>query len=99
MTDVTINTEINSVDQLGLLLAQIADLTKQADRIKDEMKDIGTAGGQTVFEGTFFKSTLVSTNRDVVNYKSLLAEYGIGEDAVKRHTKPTAVFSIRTTSR
>lgn len=99
MQNVTINTASNTVDQLGILLAQIADLTKQADKIKDAMKDIGTSGGQTVFEGTIFKSTLVSTNRDVVNYKALLEEYGITEEAVKRHTKVTAVYSIRTTAR
>ena len=35
----------NPADQLGMLLAQIAELTKQADAIKDCMKDAATAGG------------------------------------------------------
>jgi hypothetical protein len=34
-----------SVDQLGALLAQIADLTKQADAIKDAIKDSASNGG------------------------------------------------------
>ena len=41
------NNDINftSIDTLGSLLAQIADLTKQADAIKDSIKDTASAGG------------------------------------------------------
>jgi hypothetical protein len=54
----------NSVDTLGQLLAQIADLTKQADAIKDQIKD----GGKTV-EGVPFKATYVEANRKSVDTK------------------------------
>ena len=44
------NNDINftSIDTLGTLLAQIADLTKQADAIKDGIKDSASAGGAKV---------------------------------------------------
>jgi len=47
------NNDINftSVDTLGSLLAQIADLTKQADSIKDSIKESASAGGAKVVEG------------------------------------------------
>ena len=48
---------LTQVDQLGLLLAQIADLTKQADSIKDAIKDQATAGGAKVVEGNLYKAT------------------------------------------
>ena len=90
---------LTQVDELGLLLAQIADLTAQADAIKDQLKDVASAGGPTVFEGNLFKSTYIESNRSTVDWKALAAEYNIPADAVARHTKTTAVFSIKTTSR
>ena len=50
------NNDINftSVDTLGTLLAQIADLTKQADAIKDSIKETASAGGAMVIEGAVF---------------------------------------------
>lgn len=87
------------VDELGVLLAQIKDLEAQAEAIKDNLKDIASAGGPKVFEGALFKSTYVETNRSTVDWKALAAEFNIPADAVARHTKTTAVFSIKTTSR
>ena len=87
------------VDELGVLLAQIKDLEAQAEVIKDNLKDIASAGGPKVFEGALFKSTYIETNRSTVDWKALAAEYNIPADAVARHTKTTAVFSIKTTSR
>ena len=87
------------VDTLGMLLAQISELTKQADAIKDSIKDSATNGGATVYEGAMFKSTFIESNRSVVDYKALLAELGATADQIKAHTKVTAVFSVKTTSR
>lgn len=88
-----------TVDTLGMLLAQIADLTKQADAIKDAIKDAATNGGDTVYEGAMFKATFIESNRSVVDYKKLLAELGATADQIAAHTKVTAVFSVKTTSR
>lgn len=91
--------DLTQVDELGVLLAQIAKLTEQAEAIKDNLKDIASAGGPTVFHGALFKATYTETNRSTVDWKALAAEYNIPADAVARHTKTTAVFSIKTTSR
>jgi hypothetical protein len=59
---------------LGKLLAQIADLTKQADAIKDEFKDEATLpGGDKVFVGNLFKATVVEANRKTVDNAAVLA--------------------------
>jgi hypothetical protein len=89
----------NVADQLGMLLAQIADLTKQADAIKERMKDAATAGGPTVFEGSFFKSTYTECNRDTIDHKAVYAHLDVDPTILKHFTKTTAVFSIKTTSR
>jgi 3-deoxy-D-arabino-heptulosonate 7-phosphate (DAHP) synthase len=84
----------NSVDTLGQLLAQIADLTKQADAIKDQIKD----GGKTV-EGVLFKATYVEANRKSVDTKKMYADLGITDDVVAKYTNTTAVFSVKVTAR
>lgn len=94
-----INTKLNSADQLGTLLAQIAELTKQADKIKDDMKDVASKGGDKVFEGSLFKSTYCEANRTVIDYKKLIADIGVADSIVAQYTSTTAVFSIKTTSR
>ena len=48
---------LTSVDTLGQLLAQIAELTKQAEVIKDSIKDSASLGGAKVVEGNLFKAT------------------------------------------
>lgn len=91
--------ELTSVDTLGNLLAQIAELTKQADAIKDGIKDSASAGGDKVVEGNLFKATYIESNRSVVDNKALLAELGATAEQIARHTKTTAVFSVKVTSR
>ena len=87
------------VDTLGALLAQIADLTKQADAIKDGIKESASAGGDKVVEGALFKATYSESNRSVVDYKKLCADLGITAEQVAQYTKATAVFSVKVTSK
>ncbi len=85
----------SSVDKLGVLLAQIADLTKQADQIKDAIKD----GGVSV-EGALFKAAYTECNRTVVDYKKLIADFDITDAIIAQYyTKVTAVFSVKVSSR
>jgi len=66
--------QTNEVDELGALLAQIADLTARADAIKDGMKDSATLpGGPRVFEGALFKATHCEANRSSVDWLKLIA--------------------------
>jgi hypothetical protein len=91
--------ELTQVDTLGNLLAQIAELTKQADAIKDGIKDSASLGGDKVIEGNLFKATYIESNRSVVDNKALLAELGATAEQIARYTKTTAVFSVKVTSR
>jgi len=91
--------KLNDVDTLGALLAQIKDLTDRADAIKDGIKDSASAGGAKVVEGALFKATYSETNRSSVDYKALLAELGATAQQIANHTKTTAVFTVKVTSR
>jgi hypothetical protein len=89
----------NDVDTLGKLLAQIADLTKQADAIKDAIKDDASNGGDKVREGELFKATYIEANRSVVDWKAIAKALSIPAELIAEHTKTTAVFSVKVTSK
>ena len=93
------NNDINftSVDTLGTLLAQIADLTKQADAIKDSIKESASAGGAKVVEGAIFKATYIESNRSVFDKDAFIKVHGA--EAYAAFTKVSAVFSVKVTSK
>lgn len=94
------NELMTEVDVLGALLAQISDLTKQADAIKDSLKDQATVpGGSKVYEGAMFRATVVSSDRKVVDYKKMLSDLGVSAETIAQYTSVTAVFAVKTTSR
>ena len=100
MNTTTITTPAaHDVDALGALLAQIKDLTDRADAIKDAIKNDASLTGDKTFEGDLFKATYVESNRSVVDSKALFAELGATPEQIARHTKVTAVFSVKVTSR
>jgi hypothetical protein len=94
-----IDISLTQIDELGLLLAQIAELTKKADKIKDELKDKATAGGAYVYEGNLFKATVTEANRKVTDWKAIAKVCNVPDEVVIAHTSITAVFSVKTTSR
>lgn len=90
---------LTQVDKLGMLLAQIAELTAKAEEIKDELKDAATAGSAKVVEGNLYKATVVEANRKVTDWKAIAKVCNIPEDVIIANTSITAVFSVKTTSR
>lgn len=86
------------IDTLGSLMAQIAELTKQADKIKDELKDRASISGEKSFEGASFKATYSESNRSTVDWKAIAVELSIPADLIARHTKTSAVYSIKTSA-
>mgnify|MGYP006275656383 CR=1 FL=1 len=91
-------TTASDVDTLGALLAQIAELTKRADAIKDGIKEAASMGGDKVVEGEMFKATYIETNRSTVDTKALYAAFGITTEQLAQYTKTTAVYSVKVTS-
>jgi hypothetical protein len=90
---------LTQVDELGLLLAQIAELTAKADAIKDAIKDAATSGGDKVVEGNLFKATVIEANRRVTDWKAIAKVCNIPEDVIIENTSISAVFSVKTTAR
>jgi len=89
--------KLNDIDTLGDLLAQIADLTARADKIKDSIKESASAGGDKVVEGALFRATYTESNRPVFDKTAFVKAFGA--EAYAKYTKTTAVFSVKVTSR
>jgi hypothetical protein len=81
-----------SVDRLGVLLAQIADLVREADAIKDAIK----LGGESI-EGSLFKATLTDCDRKVFDTEFFVKDQGA--DVYDAYTKNIVVKSVKVTSR
>jgi len=82
-----------SVDRLGMLLAQIADLTKEADAIKDAIKLSGLS-----HEGSFFKATLTKdVDKKIFDKEFFVQQHG--EVAYDAYTKNIQITSVKVTSR
>jgi hypothetical protein len=86
------------IDTLGALNAKIAELTKQADAIKDELKDVASMSGQKVLVGASYVAAYTESNRSTVDWKAVAKELNIPVDLIAKHTKTTAVYSIKTTA-
>ena len=96
--------QFTSVDTLGNLLAQIAELTKQADAIKDGIKEAGADGllavdeeGVRHIDGNLFRATYIESNRSTFDSMNFIAMFGA--DVYAEYTKVSAVFSVKVTSR
>jgi len=82
------------VDTLGNLLAQIADLEAQAEKIKDQLKN----DGKTV-EGVMYKATYVEANRSSTNWVALFAaktgvQIGAKDSAAQAWSKIAVKFGF-----
>ena len=94
----------SAVDQLGLLLAQIADLTKQAEAIKKVVKEAGADGnlevdadGVAFAEGALFRATYSEFNSTIFDKEKFVKQFG--EPEYLKWTKQSASFQVRVKAR
>jgi hypothetical protein len=90
-----IDVNLNSVDRLGMLLAQIADLEEQAEAIKNELKN----GNEGHVEGALYKACVTLSERKTVDNKAVFKDANVPAELIAKHTRTTAVISVKVTSR
>ena len=86
--------QITKVDQLGMLLAQIADLEAQAEIIKNELKQ-----QEGHIEGNMYKACVTLSQRKTVDNKAVFAEANVPANLIEKHTKTSAVITLKVTAR
>ena len=89
-----ITVEITKVDQLGMLLAQIADLEAQAEVIKNELKQ-----QEGHIEGSLYKACVTLSQRATVDNKAVFKAANVPAELIAAHTKTTAVITLKVTAR
>lgn len=90
-----IDVNLNSVDRLGMLLAQIADLEEQAEAIKNVLKN----GDEGHVEGSLYRACVTLSERKTVDNKAVFKEANVPAELIAKFTKTSAVISIKVTSR
>jgi len=85
---------VTKVDHLGMLLAQIADLEAQAEALKTELKQ-----EEGHIEGNLYKACVTLFQRKTVDNKAVYAEANIPAELIEKHTKTTAVITLKVTAR
>ena len=88
-------TEINKIDELGYLMAQIADLEAKAELLKNEIKN----QGEGHYEGKLFKACVTLSQRNTVDHKAVYKAFNVPADFLAQHTKSTAVITLKLTGR
>jgi hypothetical protein len=86
--------QITKVDQLGMLLAQIADLETQAEVIKNELKQ-----QEGHIEGNLYKACVTLSQRKTVDNKAVFSEANVPAELIEKHTKTSAVITLKVTAR
>ena len=94
MTNITIITsELSAVDELGLLKAQISDLTKKAEVLKNEL----IARGDGAYDGQLFRASVGHTSRTFIDAD--LARKYLTEKQLAKVTKTCSTIAVRVTAR
>ena len=89
-----IDIQLSKVDQLGLLMAQIADLEKQADAIKNELKQ-----QEGHIDGNLFKACVTLSQRATVDNKAVFAEANVPAELIAKYTKTTSIITLKVTAK
>jgi hypothetical protein len=83
----------SDVDRLGLLLAQIADLTKQANNIKKAIKEMP----YETYEGNLFRAVVIEQER--VSYDTDVLKAAADQAVLDLAKRESFVVSVKVTAR
>jgi hypothetical protein len=83
----------SAVDKLGILQSQIADLTREADEIKRELKTYGKG----VVEGNLFRAVVVEQER--TTYDNDILKTIIEPEILEFARRESLVTTVRVTGR
>lgn len=83
------------IDRLGALLAQQEALEQEIKALKDGIINMG----EGKHDGSLFRANVILANRATVAWKDVAVECNIPVDVISKHTKASAVISVRVTSK
>jgi hypothetical protein len=81
------------IDRLGYLLAEIADLEKQAKAIKDALREAGDGA----YEGEVFRATVSTSERETLDMAAVREH--LSRQFITANTKVTETQTVRVVAR
>lgn len=82
-----------TIDTLGQLLAQIADLTKQANAIKADLRTLGDGA----YEGDVFRVSVSTSERETLDMDAVREK--LSPQFIRAHTNVTEVVTVKCVAR
>lgn len=82
-----------NIDRLGELLAQIADLTREAETIKATLREMGAGA----YEGDLFRATVSVSERETLDMKAVREH--LSRQFIQAHTNVTPVTTVKVVAR
>jgi hypothetical protein len=81
------------IDKLGRLLAEIAELTKQADVIKSQLKVLGDGN----YEALVFRASVSTSERSTLDMEAVRAH--LSRQFIQANSKVTETTTVRVVAR
>jgi hypothetical protein len=81
------------IDRLGVLMAQISDLSKEANEIKSALKDMGTG----VVEGNLFRAIVIEQER--TTYDTDILKLVAAPEILELARRESVQMQVRVTAR
>jgi hypothetical protein len=84
---------MDNIDKLGDLLAQIATLEREANKIKAELKSAGPGA----YEGDLFRATVSVSERETLDMDAVREK--LSPQFIRAHTRVAEVQTVRVAAR
>ena len=86
---------VNPIDALGEVKAQIANLEAQEKALRDQI----AARGEGAYEGELFRASVSITERESIDWKAIAAKLEPSRQLITAHTSAKEVTTVRVVSR
>lgn len=84
---------VSEVDRLGLLMAEIARLEKEANKLKAALKEHGAG----IISGDLYQATVSVSERETLDMDAVRAK--LSAQFIRAHTRTTEVVAVRVAAR
>lgn len=89
------SSNMTTVDQLGTVQAEIAELKARETELKDELK----AEGVGTYEGDLFDATVYDSERKTTAWKRIAEKLGATKQMITGNTTVSITTSVKVTAR
>jgi hypothetical protein len=83
------------IDELGALLKQIKALTKDADKIKNSIKEFASLSGDRRLAGDVYEALYIESNVSSVDWEAIAKSFNPSAELIAANTSTAARYSVK----